>query len=176
MTKTKWVLDPAHSEISFKVRHMMIASVTGNFENFELSALSDGDDFSNASVSLIADVNSVHTKNEQRDIHLKSADFFDSVNYPHIRFEAENVSLEPGENKLNGNLTIRNTTLPVTVHIEYTGTGIDPYGNTKAGFSIEAKVKRKDFGLTWNVPLEGGGVLVSEEVKIIGEFQLVKQP
>lgn len=175
MTKTKWVTDPAHSEISFKVKHMMIANVTGNFEKFELNAETEGDDFKNASVTLIADVSSVHTKNEQRDNHLKSADFFDAENHPHIRFEADNISLEPGEHEVNGNLTIRNTTLPVTVKVEYTGTGIDPYGNTKAGFSIEGKVKRKDFGLTWNVPLEGGGVLVSEDVRIIGEFQLVKQ-
>jgi polyisoprenoid-binding protein YceI len=176
MSNTKWTLDPTHSEIQFKIKHLMITNVTGSFNNFEVNAESVDDKFSEAKISFNADVNSISTNNEQRDGHLKSADFFDADNYPKISFEASNSANVSGEDfELVGDLTIKDVTKSVKLNVEFGGVTKDPYGNTKAGFTINGKINRKDFGLTWNAPLEAGGVMVSEDVKILGEIQLVKQ-
>lgn len=176
METTKWGLDPMHSEINFKVKHMMIANVTGGFTKFTVDATSEGNDFSKGKINFTADVNSITTHNEQRDGHLKSPDFFDAEKFPTVKFEsASMVKKSDDEFTLNGNLTIKDVTKPVSLNVNFGGIGKDPYGNTKAGFSIEGKINRKDFGLTWNAALETGGVMVGEELKIQSEIQLAKQ-
>ena len=171
LTKTTWAIDNAHSEITFKVRHMMIASVTGKFETFTATAETEGDDFTTAKVRFSAETASVNTHAADRDNHLRSADFFDSENYPEMTFESTSIT----ENTMTGNLSIRGITKPITLKLEHGGMGKDPWGNTRIGFSVNGKINRKDFGLNWNAALEAGGVLVSEEVALNAEIQLVKQ-
>lgn len=173
MSQTKWALDPTHSEVQFKVKHLMITNVTGQFNVVNAEAESDGAEFGNASVSFTADVSSINTGNEQRDGHLRSADFFDAEQFPHISFKSTSYNAASG--KITGDLTIRDVTRPTTFDVEFSGTNKDPWGNEKAGFSIAGKINRTDFGLNWNAALESGGVLVSEEVKLQAEIQLVKQ-
>ncbi len=176
MTTTKWVLDPTHSEIGFKVKHMMFTSVSGSFNSFEVTAETDNDDFLDAKIEFKANVNSVSTNNEQRDSHLKSADFFDAENFPIITFSATELKLNSLDDyTLTGNLTIKGITKSIQLDVENGGFMKDPWGNLKAGFSILGKINRTDFGLVWNAALETGGVLVSEEVRINCEIQLVKQ-
>lgn len=175
-TKT-WTLDPTHSEIHFKVKHLMITTVTGSFGNFTATAKTDKDDFSDAAISFSADTTSVDTGNEQRDTHLKSADFFDAEKFPKLSFASTGYSRNAdGDYKLTGNLTIKDVTKPVTLDVEFGGVATDPWGNTKAGFTLSGKLNRKDFGLTWNAVTEAGGVVVSEEVRVAAEIQLVEQP
>lgn len=176
MATTKWALDPAHSEIQFKVKHMMITTVTGAFKNFNVEVETEGDDFSTANVGFSAETASVDTGSEQRDGHLRSGDFFDAENFPVLAFKA--AKLQPkgddGEYQLTGELTIKETTRPVTLNVEFGGIGADPWGNTKAGFTLSGKINRKDWGLNWNAALEAGGVLVSDDVRLLGEIQLTK--
>lgn len=175
-TKT-WVLDPTHSEVQFKIKHLMITNVTGSFNIFTVSAQTADEDFTKAKVSFTADVNSISTNNEQRDAHLKGADFFDAEKFPEIKFEAtrsENVDSD-GSYELYGDLTIRDVTKNVKLSVEFGGVVKDPWGNTKAGFTINGKINRKDFGLTWNAVTEAGGVMVSEEVRLSAEIQLIEQ-
>ncbi len=175
-TKT-WSLDPTHSEVQFKIKHLMITNVTGSFDNFNISAKTEGDDFAKAKISFTADVDSISTNNEQRDAHLKSADFFDVENFPKIKFAA--TKADSGDNDgsfdLFGDLTIRGITKNIKLTVEFGGVVKDPYGNTKAGFTINGKINRKDFGLTWNAVTEAGGVVVSEEVRIMSEIQLIEK-
>ncbi len=173
MASTKWGLDPAHSEVQFKVKHLMISTVTGQFKVVSGEVETDNDDFANASVYFKADAASVDTGSEQRDGHLRSGDFFDAENHPHIEFKASGYNAAEG--KISGDLTIRDVTKPVTLDVEFSGTNKDPWGNQKAGFSLSGKINRTDFGLVWNAGLEAGGVLVSEEVRIVAEVQFVKQ-
>ena len=176
MSTTKWALDPTHSEINFKIKHMMISNVTGSFTNFNVTAETDGDNFSNSKVSFTTDVNSINTNNEQRDGHLKSADFFDTAKYPEIKFEGTKFEKASDEEyALHGNLTIRDVTKPVSLKVDFGGIAKDPYGNIKAGFTLDGKINRKDFGLTWNAVTEAGGLLVGEDLKVQAEIQLVKQ-
>ena len=176
METTKWGLDPMHSEINFKVKHMMIANVTGGFTKFDVNATTEGDEFSKAKINFTADINSINTNNEQRDGHLKSADFFDAEKFPQIKFESTSLNKKSDDEfQMNGNLTIKDVTKPVSLQVNFGGIGKDPYGNTKAGFTIEGKINRKDFGLNWNAALETGGMLVGEELKIQSEIQLAKQ-
>lgn len=175
MNTTKWALDPTHSEVTFKVKHMMFTNVSGSFGKFDLQASTEGDDFSKSSILFTADVNSISTGNGDRDNHLKSGDFFDAANNPSIKFVATKYEKGNGTDKLTGDLTIGKTTKAVTLDVENGGLAKDPWGNIKAGFSVTGKINRKDWGLTWNAALETGGVLVSEEVKIACEIQLVKQ-
>lgn len=170
MSTTKWSLDPTHSEIGFKVKHMMFTNVSGKFENFEASAETDGDDFENAKFNFSGTIDSISTGNTDRDTHLKSADFFDAEQFPKITFESTSFD----KTKLKGNLTLHGITKPVTLETEFGGLMQDPWGNTKAGFSISGKINRKDWGLNWNAALETGGVLVSEDVKLAIELQFVK--
>lgn len=177
MANVKWALDPTHSEVQFKVKHLMITTVTGYFQTFNLEVETEGDDFGTASnVVFTADVNSINTNNEQRDTHLKSADFFDAENHSQVRFEGTRYEkISDDEAKLHGDLTIRGTTKPVTVNVEFGGIVVDPYGQTKAGFTVDGKINRKDFGLTWSAVTEAGSVVVSDEIKLHAEIQLVKQ-
>ncbi|WP_187261947.1 YceI family protein [Pontibacter beigongshangensis] len=177
MANVKWAVDPTHSEVQFKVKHLMITTVTGYFEKFDVEAESEDEQFSNPqNVVFTADVNSISTNNEQRDTHLKSADFFEAENYGEIRFNGTKYEQVDGSNyKLHGDLTIKGTTKPVIVHVEFGGIVVDPYGQTKAGFTVSGKISRKEFGLTWNAVTEAGSVVVSDEIKLQAEIQLVKQ-
>lgn len=174
---TTWKLDPTHSEVQFKVKHLMITTVTGYFKSFDMEVVTDNkEDFTSASrISFTAAIDSVDTNNQQRDTHLKSADFFDAGNYPEIKFVGKDYQTNGEEGTLSGDLTIRGTTKPVTVKVEHGGTVVDPYGQTKAGFTVVGKISRKDFGLTWNAVTEAGQVVVSDEIKLNAEIQLVKQ-
>ena len=177
MATKKWVIDPTHSEIQFKVKHLMITNVTGSFDKFSASVETEDEDFMKAKISFTADTDSISTGNEQRDAHLKGADFFDAANYPQLKFVAtkyENVDND-GSYELYGDLTIKATTKNVKLDVEFGGVVKDPYGNTKAGFTINGKIKRKDFGLHWDVITETGGVVVSDEVRLVCEIQLIEQ-
>jgi polyisoprenoid-binding protein YceI len=175
MSTTKWTLDPTHSEVGFKVKHMMFTNVSGSFGKFDILASTDGDDFSKSSIQFSADANSITTNNADRDNHLKGADFFNTAQYPGLKFVATGYEKGNGADKLKGNLTIRDITKPVTLDVEHGGIAKDPWGNLKAGFSITGKINRKDWGLNWNAALETGGILVGEEIKISAEIQLMKQ-
>jgi polyisoprenoid-binding protein YceI len=176
MKKAKWVIDPAHSEIQFKVKHLMISTVTGNFRKFDLELATDGDDFNTASgIVFTADIDSIDTNNDHRDAHLKSADFFHAEEHSKIRFEGGKYESKGDEAKLHGNLTIKGITKPVTLKVEFGGIVVDPYGQTKAGFTVDGKISRKEFGLTWSAVTEAGSVVVGDEIKIHAEVQLIKQ-
>ena len=166
---TKWNLDTAHSEITFKVRHMMISNVKGAFNTFTAEVEAEDDTFKNAKVSATIQTDSIDTNNADRDTYLKSADFFNVEQNPTITFESDSLA-----DDVTGHLTINGVTKPVQLEVEFGGINQDPWGNTKAGFTFEGKIKRSDFGLNWNAALETGGVLVSDEVKIAGELQFVK--
>ena len=172
--KTKWVLDPSHSELLFKVRHMMISNVKGEFQKF--NAEISGDDFLTSKINVTIDASSISTNNEQRDAHLKSADFFDVENHKELSFTSTSFTQVEDENyQLKGILTMKGVSKEIKLDVEVGGVSKDPWGNEKAGFSIKGKINRKDWGLNWNAALETGGVLVSDEVKISGEVQFVKQ-
>ncbi|PSR52175.1 hypothetical protein AHMF7605_00895 [Adhaeribacter arboris] len=177
MATTKWAVDPMHSEVQFKVKHLMITTVTGYFQKFNVEAETEDDQFTRAkSVVFTADVNFISTNNEQRDTHLKSADFFDAENHGEIRFVADKYENAGGDDyKLHGTLTIRGISKPLVVNVEFGGIVVDPYGQTKAGFTVTGKISRKEFGLTWNAVTEAGSVVVSDEIKLQAEVQLVKQ-
>jgi len=172
---TTWAFDPTHSELTFKVKHLMITNVKGEFRNFQATLASNGEDFDGAAAGATIEVGSIYTNNDDRDGHLKSGDFFDAEQFPQITFESTNFKKVDAENgKLTGNLTIKGVSKEVTLDVEFGGISKDPWGNLKAGFSVEGKINRNDFNLGWNAALETGGVLVSEEVKIAAEIQFVK--
>ena len=175
MTKIKWALDPTHSEVNFKIKHLMITNVTGGFKSFQVEAETDGDDFANASVTFSADVASISTNNEQRDGHLKAAEFFDAEKFSTIKFQSTKFEKDGDDFLMEGNVTIKDITAPIKLNVEFGGVAKDPWGNIKAGFTISGKMNRKDWGLNWNAALETGGVMVSEEVKINADIQMVKQ-
>ncbi|MFD1630172.1 YceI family protein [Pseudopedobacter beijingensis] len=170
----KWVLDSAHSEMVFKVKHMMISNVKGQFNNFSIDV--DGDDIRNASVKVDITADSINTNSADRDNHLKSADFFDVEQYPEITFVSKSIVKEDEEDfVLVGDLTIKGITKEIKVDVEFGGIGKDPWGNEKAGYTVAGKINRKDWGLNWNAALETGGVLVSDEVKFSADLQFMKQ-
>jgi polyisoprenoid-binding protein YceI len=171
MATTKWVLDPMHSEVQFKVKHLVISTVTGSFKSFEGSLETEGDEFNSAAVSFSLDVNSIDTNQDQRDGHLKSAEFFDAEQYPTITFKSTSFDGE----ELKGDLTIKGITKPVTLEVEHGGTATDFYGNTKAGFEVTGKINRKEFGLTWDGVTEAGSIVVGEDIKLIINVQFAKQ-
>jgi polyisoprenoid-binding protein YceI len=176
MQATKWTLDPTHSELGFKIKHLMITNVTGYFKKFEVSAETPTGDFADAKINAKIEVESINTNNTQRDEHLRTADFFQADEYPYIQFESTNIEKVDDETfNITGNLTIKNITKQVKVIAEYHGTTTDPWGNTKAGFELNGKITRKDFGINYNATLETGGVLLGEDLKLTGEIQLVKQ-
>ena len=172
---TKWVIDPVHSEVQFKVKHLMITTVTGYFRKFNLEVETENDDFTTATnIIFTADINSIDTHSSQRDTHLKSADFFDADRHHQLRFTGTKFQKKGDGDQLTGNLTIRGTTKPITLDVDYAGMVVDPYGQTKAGFTVDGKVSRKEFGLLWNGVTEAGQVVVSDEIRIHCEIQLVK--
>lgn len=173
---TKWALDPTHSEIGFKVKHMMFTNVSGEFEKFDAAVGTAGDNFETVKGSFTIDAASVNTGNADRDGHLKSEDFFSVEKFPTITFNTTSFKkLNSEDYEITGDLTLRGVTKSITLPVEFGGLAKDPWGNTKAGFSIGGKINRKDFGLNWNAALEAGGVLVGEEVKLHIELQFVKQ-
>ena len=174
MSTTKWIIDPTHSEVAFKVKHLVISTVTGYFRKFEGASESASEDFNGASVTFSLDVNTIDTNQSDRDQHLKSADFFDTASFPSIAFAGKLVN-QGGEYQLQGDLTLKGITQQVTLDVTYGGTVADPYGQTKAGFEIEGKLNRKDFGLTWSAITEAGSVVVSDQVRLQLSVQLVKQ-
>ena len=172
---TKWNIDTTHSEITFKVKHLVISTVTGKFTDFDASLETDSEEFEDANIRFEATINSIETGNEDRDNHLKSDDFFNASEHPKMIFESTQFK-KTGEDdyRLLGNLTIRGNTQPVELKAEYGGTVQDPYGNIKAGFDVTGKINRKDFGLKWNAVTEAGNVVVSDEVKLSLNVQFVK--
>jgi polyisoprenoid-binding protein YceI len=174
MATTKWTLDPTHSELQFKVKHLMITTVTGSLKSFSAEMDANGDDFTNASISFSGDINSIDTGNTDRDNHLKSGDFFDAETHSTMNFNSTSVEKDGDDYIATGDLTIKGNTKQVKLTAEFGGIATDPWGNTKAGFTLSGKINRSDFGLTWNAALETGDVMVSEEVKIVGELQFVK--
>lgn len=176
MEKTKWIVDPAHSEIQFKVKHLMITTVTGYFKTFNLEVETDGDDFTKASnILFTADINSIDTNNAQRDQHLRSEDFFAAEKFNKLKFVGKGFRKQGEKHILSGDLTIRGITKPVEVEVEYHGLVKDPWGQTKAGFTVDGKLNRKDFGLKWDAITEAGQVVVSNEIKLHCEIQLIRQ-
>ncbi len=171
MKNTNWSIDNSHSEIAFKVKHMMISTVTGHFEDFQATAKTDGDDFNNATIEFSAKTASINTKNKDRDTHLRSDDFFNSEKFPEMKF----VSKSFNGDKLIGDLTIRDVTKEVTLDAELNGVAVDPYEQTKAGFEIKGEINRKDFNLTWSAVTEAGSIVVSDKVRLVIDVQFIKQ-
>lgn len=175
-TKTIWAVDPTHSELTFRVKHLMITNVKGEFRNFDASIESEGEDFGRAKVAATIDAASIDTNNSDRDNHLRSADFFDVDNHKEITFEGTAFNkLDEDNYQLKGLLTMLGISKEIVLDVEFGGFVKDPYGNEKAGFSIQGKFNRKDWGLNWNAALEAGGVMVSDEVRVNGEIQFVKK-
>lgn len=175
MSTTTWNLDNAHSEIMFKVKHMMITNVTGRFTEFAANVTTDGEDFTKADITFTIKAASVNTGSDQRDGHLRSPEFFEADKFADITFKSTKLEKVDDENyKLTGDLTIKNVTKSISLNAENGGVGKDPWGNIKTGFTVTGKINRKDFGLNWNAALETGGVMVSEEVRIAAEVQFVK--
>ena len=163
MASTRWVIDPMHSEVTFKVRHLMISTVTGSFKVFDGQAETEGEEFNTIkNIQFKADVKSIDTNNEQRDTHLKSADFFSAEEHPYLEFKAD--SYNSADSKLTGTLKIRGTEKPVTLDVDFGGTVVDGYGQTKAGMTVSGKISRKEFGLVWSLVTDTGSVVVSDEV------------
>ena len=176
MTNTKWALDPIHSEVVFKIKHLMISTVTGHFKKFDLAVETETGDFSSVKkLEFTAYVDSITTHNDQRDGHLKSADFFNAEQFPQLKFIGKKYDVNDDEGSITGELTLHGVTKPLTLKVEFGGIVQDPYGQTKAGFTVTGKLNRKDFGLSWGTVTETGNVVLSDEVKINAEIQLVKQ-
>ena len=176
MAKTKWLLDPMHSELQFKIKHLMISNVSGALKNFHAEVETEEEDFSTAKISLIAEMDSISTNNEQRDAHLRNADFFEVERYPELKFKS--VKIENSDIDifaLYGELTIKGVTKPVKLNVEFNGTTKDPWGGERAGFVVTGKINRGDWGVNFNGVLEAGGLLLGEEVKINSELEFVKQ-
>lgn len=169
-------IDAAHSEIGFKIKHLVISTVSGSFSKFDATMESTAPDFTDASISFEADVNSVTTNNEQRDGHLKSDDFFNAEQFPKISFKSTSIEKkDDNEYILHGDLTIRDVTKNIALKVEHGGSVIDPWGQSKEGFEITGKISRKEYGLKWNALTEAGGAVVSDDVRLILSAQMVKQ-
>jgi polyisoprenoid-binding protein YceI len=173
--KTNWIIDPAHSEVHFKVKHLVISTVTGTFNSFAGSMESESDDFQNASIEFSLDVESIDTNQEQRDGHLKSADFFDAAQFPKISFKSTSFKKVGDDYELAGDLTIKNVSKPVQLGVEFGGRATDFYGNDKAGFEVSGKISRKEFGLTWDGITEAGAIVVGDDIKLQINIQFAKQ-
>ncbi len=171
LTKTKWAIDPSHSEIAFNVKHMMISTVRGHFEDFQAIVESEREDFQDATINFSAKIDSIRTKNSDRDAHLKSDDFFNASEHPELTFESKSFNGE----RLRGDLTIRGITREVSLDVDFNGVAVDPYGQTKAGFEISGEINRKDFDLKWDAVTEAGSIVVSDLVKLAVDAQFIKQ-
>jgi len=176
MTNTNWIVDPTHSAIEFSVKHMMIAKVKGSFNKFEASILANPSDLTTAEIDFIVDVASIDTRNADRDNHLRSADFFDVEKNPTLTFKSTKiVKTDEDEYDVTGNVTLNGVTQEETFSITFEGQGKDPWGNEKAGFSGKGKVKRSDYGLTYNAALETGGVLIGDQITLTIEIEAAKE-
>ena len=176
MKTTKWLLDPAHSELTFKIKHLMISNVSGAFKNFSAKVETEETDFSKATINLIAEMNSISTNNEQRDAHLRSSDFFEVEKFPQMKFTSTRIEQTDDESfNLYGNLTLKGVTKPVKLNMEFNGTMRDPQGQEKAGFLVSGKINRSDWGINLNVALEAGGLMLGEDVRIQSEVQFIRQ-
>jgi len=176
MQKTIWAIDPAHSEVQFKVKHLMITNVTGQFNRFSGTVETDGDDISSAKAHFTAEVASISTNNEQRDAHLKNSDFFDAGTHPQLIFEGEKLQkIDDEKYELQGTLTIRGTSKQVKFDVEFGGMIQDPWGNTRVGFTVTGKIRRKDFGVSFGLNAGTEAAMLSDEVKISANVQFVKQ-
>ena len=174
--KTRWVLDAAHSELGFKVRHMMISNIKGEFQKFDADVVTVGNDLTTANIHAEVDPDSIHTNDENRDKHLRSEDFLDVQAHEKILFESSSLQKTNSDHyELTGVLTMKGIGKKIKLDVEFGGINNDPWGNEKAGFMISGKINRKDWGLNWNMLLETGGVLVSDEIKIYGELQFIKK-
>lgn len=173
--KTNWLIDPTHSEVHFKVKHLVISTVTGTFKSFAGSMESGNEDFQDAAIEFTLDVNSIDTNQEQRDGHLKSADFFDAEHFPKISFKSASFKKVGDGYELLGDLTLKNVSKLVKLNVEFGGTATDFYGNTKAGFEVSGKISRKEFGLTWEGITEAGAIVVGDEIKLQFNVQFAKQ-
>jgi polyisoprenoid-binding protein YceI len=175
METTKWVIDPMHSEVHFKIKHLVISTVTGSFKTFSGNVTSESSDFNNANIHFTLDVDSIDTNQQMRDEHLKASDFFDARDYPTIDFESTSFKKEDGDEfKLKGNLTVKGITKPVEFSVEYGGSEKDQRGNTKHGFEVTGKINRKEFGLTYNALTETGGLALGEDIKLSANIQIAK--
>jgi polyisoprenoid-binding protein YceI len=173
---TTWKIDQSHSELSFKVKHLMITTVTGKFKEFEGQVVTAGADFTApSSISFSAEIASIDTNSEQRDTHLKSEEFFDAAKFAKLTFTGTKFDDLTKDAKVHGDLTIRGVTKPVELDVEFGGEVVDPWGQHKAGFTITGKLSRKEFGLTWNAVTEAGSVVVSDDVRLIGDIQVIRQ-
>jgi polyisoprenoid-binding protein YceI len=176
MATTKWVIDPMHSEVQFKVKHLVISTVTGFFKSFEGSLETENEDFEGANISFSLDIDSIDTNQSQRDAHLKAADFFDAEKYPKITFKSTSFKKTgDDEFKLDGELTVKGNAKPVTLAVEFGGSTADFYGNIKAGFEVTGKISRKEFGLTWDGVTEAGSVVLGDDIKLLINVQFAKQ-
>ncbi|HEX2606037.1 MAG TPA: YceI family protein [Flavisolibacter sp.] len=176
MAHTKWILDPTHSELGFKIKHLMISNVSGSFKNFQVKAETDGEDFTTARIQAKVQMESIDTANSQRDHHLRTSDFLDVENYPELIFQSSRIEAQDAETfLLHGDLTMKGITQPVTLKVEYSGVTKDPWGGERAGFSVTGKFNRTNWGISFNNVLETGGVALSEDVRLFSELQLVKQ-
>lgn len=176
MATTKWALDPTHSELGFKIKHLMISNVSGSLKSFEAEVETHGVDFTTAQINLSADMASISTNNDQRDAHLRNSDFFEVEKYPELKFTSTRAEkIDSDTFTLFGELTLKGVTRPVKLTVEFNGVTKDPWGGERAGFVVTGKINRSDFGINFNAALETGGVMLSEEVRIFSEIQLVKQ-
>lgn len=176
MATTKWTVDPTHSELGFKIRHLMISNVSGSFKDFNATVEMKDGDFTTAHISLKAAMDSIFTNNEARDAHLRTSDFFEAEQYPELSFESTRVEkVDDDTFKVHGNLTLKGVTKPVELKTEFNGFTKDPWGNERAGFFVTGKINRSDYGINFNSVLETGGVALSEEVRLNSEIQIVKQ-
>lgn len=176
MEKTKWLVDTTHSELGFKIKHLMITNVSGAFKNFQIEVETEGVDFSTAQIKAALEMASISTNNEQRDAHLRNADFFEVEKYPELKFQS--LRLERVDNDtfhLYGDITLKGITKPVKLDVEYSGVTKDPWGGERAGFIVNGKINRSDWGVNFNGLMETGGLVLGEEVRINAEIQLVKQ-
>jgi polyisoprenoid-binding protein YceI len=174
--ETNWKIDNMHSEIGFKVRHMMISNVIGKFNDFNASAVVANDDFSSAKFNFEASIDSINTGVADRDGHLKSTDFFDSASFPKLTFHSESITKKSDtEFEIAGLMTIKGVEKPVVLAMDYAGVAVDPYGQTKAGMALTGKIKRSEFGLTWGAVTEAGNVVLGDDIHLNCEIQLVKQ-
>jgi polyisoprenoid-binding protein YceI len=176
MATTKWVLDATHSELGFKIKHLMISSVSGSLKSFQAEVETDGVDFTTSQISLSADMASISTNNDQRDAHLRNSDFFEVEKYPELKFTSTKAEkIDSDTFVLSGDLTLKGVTKPVKLNVEFNGVTKDPWGGERAGFVVTGKINRSEWGINFNAALETGGVVLSEEVRIFSEIQLVKQ-
>ena len=171
----KWILDPTHSEIQFKVKHLVISTVTGTFKSFEATLNTEKEDFSDAEIDFSIAVDSIDTNQTDRDNHLKSADFFDVEHFPAIKFKSTSFTKDGDDYILTGDITVKDVTKPIKFNVEFGGTATDFYSNQKAGFELTGKISRKEFGLTWSAVTEAGAIVVGDDIKLSASVQFIKQ-